>query len=147
MTGPFAQRLERKARAAPDALGARAADTDGELAKRHVDLLDLLEGEPDGRPELLLLIPRSVRRWHRATPHRAAVHALEANSAPSRSNDRRQLVDQALPLDRFLGHIAVWLIEVGSLGLRHRVLALGKALLLELFDRALHLAQLPGQSD
>ena len=48
MTRPFAQRLERKARAAPDALGARAADADGELAKRHVDLV-LQQGRRGGR--------------------------------------------------------------------------------------------------
>src|SRR4030095_7807561 len=52
------------------------------------------------------------------------------------SNHRRQLVDQAVPLNRLLGHIAAWLIEVGSLRLRHRAFALGKALFLELFDRA-----------
>jgi hypothetical protein len=40
-----------------------------------------------------------------------------------------------MPLDRFLGNTAAWLIEVGSLGLGHSAFALGKALFLELFDR------------
>ena len=69
------------------------------------------------------------------------MHAL-ARALCSR-NHRRQLVGQALPLDQFLGHIAVWLIEVRSLGFRHHALAFGKALFPELFDRALHLSQLP----
>src|SRR4029453_3019915 len=75
---------------------------------------------------------------------RAAVHARGGSRGLWSRKYRRQLVDQALPLDRFLGQIAAWLIEVGSLGLGHRAFALGKALFLELFDRAPHLAQLPG---
>ena len=47
------------------------------------------------------------------------------------------------PVDRFVGDVAGRLIEVGSLGLRHRAFALGEALFLELLDRLLHLAELP----
>jgi hypothetical protein len=46
-------------------------------------------------------------------------------------------------VDRFFGDIAGRLIEVVSLGLRHRPFALGEALFLELLDRLLYLAELP----
>ena len=59
-------------------------------------------------------------------------------------NHGREQLDQMPSVDRFVCDIPGRLIEVGSLRLRHHAFALGKALFLELFDRALHLAQLPG---
>jgi hypothetical protein len=73
-------------------------------------------------------------------------HCEDSTRALCSYNHRLQLVDQAMPLDRLLGNTAAWLIEVGSLGLGHSAFALGKEPFLELFDRALHLAQLPGGS-
>ena len=68
------------------------------------------------------------------------MHWKGARALSSRNN-RRQLVDQALQFNRLLGHITAWLIEIGPLSLRHCAFAFGKALFLELFDCALHLAQ------